>query len=318
MPNQYAEAVSGPQVPSNTGLTPDQELAQWKQWRDQVDASGGVGSLSPDAQRYYNGPNPRPGDARFTGPDGSYSAAFSPEAGEMFVNAKTHYDPKTGEVAKNKGYFNQKESWIQLALGGAFAGAAAAGALPGAFGGAAGSGTQAATTALPAAGTAAGGGTAATVAGTAAPVAAKGVKSWLTGNAGSLIDKGVQAGTGIWAANKAAGAAEDAAKLQEKYYDEALKAEREEKDYDRNQYADYLQRLDPYTQTGYGANDRIAQFGGQAVPNRPPPLARPPMTSLPQQQAPMVKLKAPDGSVQDVPAEHVDHYVKLGATPLQQ
>ena len=140
-------ATTTPPIPSNAGLSPMEQLAQWKRWRDSVDPS--TSTLSGDEAKYYNGPNPRPGDPRFTSAEGAYSSSFSPEAEQMFVNAKTHFDTNSGKVTKNKGFMDLPESkWI-LAMAAAAGAGIAAPAIAGAFGaGAAGGGSAAVPTTM--------------------------------------------------------------------------------------------------------------------------------------------------------------------------
>jgi hypothetical protein len=94
-------------IPSNQGLSPQEELEQWAQWRKSVDPA----TLSdPKEVQYYNGPSARPGDSRFDNP------LFSKDAGSMFVNAKNHFDPSTGKVEDNKGFWQLPETYKMLAL----------------------------------------------------------------------------------------------------------------------------------------------------------------------------------------------------------
>jgi hypothetical protein len=115
-------------------MDPKQELLQWKAAREAFEAKYGTqGHLAPaDEIAAYNGDTLSP-DAK----------AYIHGAGV----AGQHFDPKTGEITKNKGYWSQPESWIQLGLGGALGAAGAAGALPGALGGATGGAAPAATVA---------------------------------------------------------------------------------------------------------------------------------------------------------------------------
>jgi len=300
-------------------------------------------------------------------PQSAWSAMYEP--GKPFRSG-SQWDQKTGTY---KGHINWGDLIVTGLAGGVIAGgvvAATAGGAAAGGGGAAATipttmgvtgaefGGAAATSAVPAV---VGGGTAAAaaapvVAGTApavAPVvaggAAKGGASWLTGNSANLISQGVGIAGNIYATKKQADAAEEAARLQNEQYDKALEAAKEEqtynraqteeqKAYSRNQYADYLSRLNPYAQTGAASNDRLAAFMGQpskpvpradggysqpSMTGGPEPLIKHPIftagptgpTSAPQVQ--LVKLAAPDGSVKDVPANEVPHWVQLGAKVVQ-
>jgi hypothetical protein len=78
----------------------------------------------------------------------------------------------------------------------------------------------------------------------------------------------------------------------------------------------------------FGPNGRIAKEARQAgvpfgtptptsptsqTPAAPAAATAPPVTGAPVARA-LVKMRAPDGSVQDVPADQVDHYLQRGAT----
>lgn len=77
--------------------------------------------------------------------------------------------------------------------------------------------------------------------------------------------------------------------------DELSRADRlETRDYDRGQSANYLERLNPYVQGGYGATSRLSGLlggGGGAT----------------------VRLRAPTGEERDVPAGQAEQYVARGA-----
>jgi hypothetical protein len=131
-----------PPIPQHVqGMDPTQELQQWAQWRQAVDAAKQTDKLTGDAARYYNGPSPRPGDPRF---DQSYATdMFSPEAGQTYVNAKTHFDINSGKTVKNQSGWDLPETKLIVALAAGLGGVAAAPLIAGAVGGNAAAGTAA-------------------------------------------------------------------------------------------------------------------------------------------------------------------------------
>jgi hypothetical protein len=115
--------MATPPIPAATGLTPEQELAQWKAWRDMVDPQT---ITDPQASQYYAGPSPRPNDPRFpTNP------LFSPAASSAYVNKQSHFDLKTGKTEKNKGFLDLPESYAILAMAGGMGGLIAGPAMAG-------------------------------------------------------------------------------------------------------------------------------------------------------------------------------------------
>jgi hypothetical protein len=162
-----------------------------------------------------------------------------------------------------------------------------------------------------------------------------GASSWLTKLLGkdTTIPALANIFGNIYAANKQAGASADALAQQQKQFDEAIAATREEQTYNRNQYGDYLGRLAPYKAAGDDANYREAQYMAQpsasggfparssVAPPAPmqgsgpaadvvPPVRPPGGTTQPA----TTRLRAPDGTEQDVPTAQVQHYLDQGAT----
>jgi hypothetical protein len=164
-----------------------------------------------------------------------------------------------------------------------------------------------------------------------------GATSWLTKLLGkdTTIPALANVFGNIYAANKQAGASEEALKQQQAQFDAALKVAQEEQTYNRNQYGDYLGRLAPYNQAGLEANSREAQYMAQpsasggfparssVAPPTPQPSSGPAASVVPPvqppggtQQSATVRMKAPDGTEQDIPSGQVAHYQQLGATVI--
>lgn len=158
-------------------------------------------------------------------------------------------------------------------------------------------------------GAGAGAGAGVTAAGTAGAVG--GTAKWLT----PLLSYGVPAATGLIGARMQANAERDAAALQDEQFDKAIAFEKEERDYqhgvadekktyDRGQYADYIGRLKPFNAAGTAATDRASAL---LTTSR----YRPELTGAPSGR--LVQMRAPDGSMGQVPETLVDHYLKNGA-----
>ena len=138
-------------LPTRTpGQTPEDELGQWRDWRKQIEAGGPqaldawASAASPEERAYFNGPSPRPKDPRFN--EMYAPQAFSPEAGNTYVNDQTHYDIPSGEVQKNKGVWDLPETYAILAMAAGMGGVVAGPAIAGAVSGHTGAGTAAAAT----------------------------------------------------------------------------------------------------------------------------------------------------------------------------
>lgn len=145
---------------------------------------------------------------------------------------------------------------------------------------------------------------------------------FLAGPAGVAIATAIAgtaaAGASLYGAHKASSAATDAAKIQAKSADEALAAEKEQRDYERQQeaakiardaeqrtysrgqFANYQSRLSPYANAGATAVTDLSR-------GLPSPAGFVPGSGG------MVILKAPDGSIQHVPASHAEWYLQKGA-----
>lgn len=133
-----------------------------------------------------------------------------------------------------------------------------------------------------------------------------------------------------------------AAEIQDQYLREALAYEKERDAYDRrtneeryaydrdleaSRYGDREGRLSPYRATGGSANAQMAALLGLPAPapytpTAPPSLPRPvvttpgapiPTTATAPATIPMVALRAPDGTVKQVPESEVQHYLDRGA-----
>lgn len=118
--------------------------------------------------------------------------------------------------------------------------------------------------------------------------------------AGKLIGQGMQNSASNYAVDR-----------QMEYYNKALAAAQEEQTYSRGiaadklkygqgQYTNYLDRLAPYAAVGPGAAGRMEGLmtGTQ---------------SMPQATGTMVQMRAPDGTMEHVPAAHADYYQSIGA-----
>ena len=237
------------------------------------------------------------------------------------------------------------------ALGGGGGGAGAAGA--GGTAGAAGTtGPVAADVALESAagisGGTAGGTTAgaagAATAGAGGAAATKGVSNWLS----PLLQYGLPVAGQLGGAQIASTGIKEAAEIQAQSFQKALDYEKERDEYlkglESQRYSDLTGRLQPYIAIGQTAADRMAALlglnpSGHGYTPPPPaagqntgvlpttqpsgapiihtmPVAR--TTGMPDQPmpigtAPMVTMRAPDGTTQVVPATAVDHYRARGA-----
>lgn len=132
---------------------------------------------------------------------------------------------------------------------------------------------------------------------------------------------GVPLAGGIIANRMANNAQRDSDAAMQDYYNRALDAEIEERDYrrswdedergyQRQRYADFTQSIEPYRKAGTTAVDRLSQLMGQNPwSGTPRPIAQ-------TGQQGMVRLKSPDGSsVASVPAHVAQHFISRGAQP---
>lgn len=78
------------------------------------------------------------------------------------------------------------------------------------------------------------------------------------------------------------------------------------RNYIRGQYGNYLTRLSPYSQAGASTVANLASVLGRNLPASIPTAG----------SGAMVRLQSPNGQIQEVPAEHADHYLSLGATKV--
>lgn len=138
--------------------------------------------------------------------------------------------------------------------------------------------------------------------------------SWWS-SVGRLIPTAVAGATQIYGARTMANANRDASQLEYDATMRALEDAKEDRDYtrktaeeqrayDRQQYADYRNRMQPYERAGSAATDRLSSVLAQHLPNTVPGMGN----------GSLVRVKAPNGQVKDVPAYHADWYVQQGAT----
>lgn len=214
-----------------------------------------------------------------------------------------------GNMNEDEGFGKQLKKWGPIAAAGALAAFGIPGLLPGLLtgGGAAAGGAAATGAAFDAAPNIA---TAAGLHG-AGLVAASHTPSWLI----PAITTGAQSVTGLIGARVQSNAERDAARIQADYLNRALDVEKENEayrrrideereGYRRGQRADYLGRLQPYNEAGTAAVGRASNLLTTGY--------RPELGTA--QGGPTVRLKAPDGSIGEVPASLVDHYISRGAT----
>lgn len=170
----------------------------------------------------------------------------------------------------------------------------------------------------------------------------------LGGPAGMVIGAGIGAAASIFGAKKSSNTAlkgqREAARMEERYTQEALRDAREqrtyeqrlaeadraytrgrdrelfdferekfgieqknygdERDFGRGQFANYLGRLEAFRAPANGAVANLSAVTSRALP-----------ASVPTNGGgAVVTLRAPNGAISQVPAAHVEHYLKLGAT----
>jgi hypothetical protein len=213
------------------------------------------------------------------------------------------FNPTTGEWQTQdvKGLWSHPETWGQLIAGGAF-GAAAPAALAG----------SAAPAAAPVAGEV---GTGTLVGGTGSTLGSLGPAGW-SGAAGTAAGTGgaaaggstlksllpylIGGGVDIAGGYMGSKASKTAAQQQIQSGDRALAAL-------KDAYAQQQAAYNPYAQIGVGALGNLSALTGIQRP------AAQPASGAPAPTPQMVSLRAPDGSIQQVPADHVDHYLSLGA-----
>ena len=225
-------------------------------------------------------------------------------------------------------------------------GAAASGVLPATATVPTATGTVAglgASGAVPAATAGSSAATAAATAGTAA-AATKGISSWL----GPLLQYGIPTAGALAGAQIQSTGIKEAAEIQAKSFKDALEYEKQRDEYlkglESQRYSDLTGRLQPYIAIGQTAADRMAALLGLnpsghgytppqpaavqnagIVPTTQPsgapiihtmPVARTAGAAdqpTPPGTAPMVTMRAPDGTTHVVPATAVAHYRARGA-----
>ncbi len=74
----------------------------------------------------------------------------------------------------------------------------------------------------------------------------------------TAIGAGATAGAGIYGAHEQAGATEDAAKIQNDYNMKALADAQQQREWQRQQYADYLTRTQPFRDAGAQAGTSLS------------------------------------------------------------
>lgn len=136
----------------------------------------------------------------------------------------------------------------------------------------------------------------------------------------------IAGGATVYAAKTAANSQDKATQSQLGYETKALDAAKEAQTYQRGQYSNYLQRLQPYANAGAPSLDALNALLDPSIigmegsaPARPAsnyaaqvrsagvqPPATPPKPG-------MVQMKAPTGETQWVDPSMVDHYIALGA-----
>lgn len=151
-----------------------------------------------------------------------------------------------------------------------------------------------------------------------------------------------------YGASKQASANKDAIAAQTQANNQALAFETQQNQQDNQRYADRVNRAAPYTSAGQNSTSKMAQLLGLPDVYTPPPgqpvaTANPPASaanaapmgpaSAPRDYAHigsplhwkenentiksnLVKLRAPDGSIEMVNAKDVQHYIQLGATAV--
>lgn len=77
----------------------------------------------------------------------------------------------------------------------------------------------------------------------------------------------------------------------------------DERDYGRGEFQGYKSRLAPFSQAGTRSVANLSSVVGRALPAAVPTAGN----------GGMVRLQSPTGQVQEVPADHLEHYLKLGA-----
>lgn len=124
----------------------------------------------------------------------------------------------------------------------------------------------------------------------------------------------VNAGTNLAGGAMQAHAQGQAANTQARYAEQALA-------FAKQQYADAIKNFAPYMQASQGATAKLTDFLNQS---RPPSMGAPTsgtpgmnLGAMAPGGGQLVTLKAPTGQIKQVPAEQAQHYLDLGAQPVQ-
>ncbi len=139
--------------------------------------------------------------------------------------------------------------------------------------------------------------------GGAGGAAAAGASSWLR----PLLQYGAPAATALVGQSMANRADTEAARIEAEQFDKALAEERENKTYQRGQYADYLGRLKPYGDAGTAATSRASQL---LTTSRYRPEVQG-VGARPGQG--MVRLTDSRGQVREVPESEAPRWEQAGA-----
>lgn len=296
------------------GLSPEEALNKWYRIRNEVAARYGY---TPEQLRQggINVQAMAPQDRMAFSMD--MLAQQNPEAFRLVATGKDRvkqegtdtrkvFNTQTGEwdTKDVKGWWSHPESWGQLALGGLFGAAAPAAIASGgssavapASGGLSLGAVEGGAYGLPAS-------SAAMLPGaTAVPAAAGGAAAGAgtLGTLGKLAPYLIGAGTDLLGGYMGSKASKDAAKQQLAYGEKAMDAMRNAYGQELGFYGQQRDVYAPYNQIGQSALGNLAGLAGLPAP------------AAPRSNPTMIRLRAPDGSVQAVPESDVQHYIQRGA-----
>lgn len=292
------------------GLSPEQALQKWYGIQQEIKAAGLkpgergpggeiLGSMETLAQQ-----NPDAFRLLQTGKD---------RVKQSGTDTRQIFDPNTGQwkTQEVKGWWSHPESWAQLIAGGSMAAAAPAAIASGAPAASA----PAASAAAPVAGEV---GTGTLVGGTGSTLGTLGPAGWsgaagsaapVAGSAaaaggstlGKLAPYLIGAGTDLAGGLLGSRAANKASQQQLAYGEKAMDAMRNAYGQELGFYGQQRDVYAPYNQIGQSALGNLARLTGSPVPQAAAPNPT------------MVRLRAPDGSIQAVPDSDVQHYIQRGA-----
>ena len=123
----------------------------------------------------------------------------------------------------------------------------------------------------------------------------------------AIITAGAGLAGSVFSANKQANANKQAVAAQTDANNKALA-------FEGTRYADTQNRMQPFTTAGQTSVSKMASLLGLPDTYTPPagaPVHTPPAVT--QMPATPVRMKAPNGQIQDVPPDRVDHYLQRGA-----